>query len=87
MEKVKITLDEYASLKEACFDIAQKLGLNDSHKEDLEAWKQALMQISSDIVIELRQINTIPEEVLMIPKLLEDIQQHNEHIYLIRGIG
>ena len=55
--------------------------------QDITSLQEELMNISEDIVIELRQINTIPDELLSLQKVFEDVQQNNDHVYLIRGIG
>ena len=87
MNKVRITLDDYRNLEEACCDIANKLQLENDKIDDITNLQEELMKISEDVVIELRQINTIPDELLRLQRVFEDLQQNNDHVYLIRGIG
>ena len=87
MNKVRITLDDYRNLEEAYSDIVAKLRLEQEKVQDITSLQEELMNISEDIVIELRQINTIPDELLSLQKVFEDVQQNNDHVYLIRGIG
>lgn len=87
MNKVRITLDDYRNLEEAYSDIVDKLRLEQAKVQDITSLQEELMNISEDIVIELRQINTIPDELLSLQKVFEDVQQNNDHVYLIRGIG
>ena len=87
LNKVRITLDDYRNLEEAYSDIVDKLRLEQAKVQDITSLQEELMNISEDIVIELRQINTIPDELLSLQKVFEDVQQNNDHVYLIRGIG
>lgn len=87
LNKVQITLDNYRNLEEAYSDIVSKLRLEQAKVQDITSLQEELMNISEDVVIELRQINTIPDELLSLQKVFEDVQQNNDHVYLIRGIG
>ncbi len=87
LNKVRITLDDYRNLEEACSNIALKLDLENDGINDIPSLQEQLMKISKDIVIELRQINTIPDELLPLQRVFEDLQQNNDDVYLIRGIG
>lgn len=87
MNKVRITLDDYRNLEEAYSDIVAKLRLEQAKVQDITSLQEELMNISEDVVIELRQINTIPDELFSLQKVFEDVQQNNDYVYLIRGIG
>lgn len=87
LNKVRITLDDYRNLEEAYSDIVAKLRLEQAKVQDITSLQEELMNISEDVVIELRQINTIPDELLSLQKVFEDVQQNNDYVYLIRGIG
>lgn len=87
LNKVRITLDDYRNLEEAYSDIVAKLRLEQAKVQDITSLQEELMNISEDVVIELRQISTIPDELLSLQKVFEDVQQNNDYVYLIRGIG
>ncbi len=87
LDKIRITLDDYQNLEEALSDVCNKLQLEENKIQDLSSLQEELIKISEDVVIELRQVDTIPDELLPINKVFEEVQQHNDHVYLIRGIG
>lgn len=87
MEKISIVLNDYHHVDEALDDLCQKFSFQRNQIVTVEDFEKKLMDIHEDMIVEIRQNDTLSDDILVFQKIFEFVQLHNDHIYVVRGIG
>ncbi|WP_297236826.1 hypothetical protein [uncultured Faecalicoccus sp.] len=87
MEKISIVLNDYHHVDEALDDLCQKFSFQRNQIHSVEDFEKKLLDINEDRIVEIRQNDTLSDDILVFQKVFEFVQLHNDHIYVVRGIG
>ncbi len=87
MEKISIVLNDYHHVDEALDDLCQKFSFQRNQIHSVEDFEKKLLEINEDRIVEIRQNDTLSDDILVFQKVFEFVQLHNDHIYVVRGIG
>ena len=87
MEKISIVLNDYHHVDEALDDLCQKFSFQRNQIHSVEDFEKKLLEINEDRIVEIRQNDTLSNDILVFQKVFEFVQLHNDHIYVVRGIG
>lgn len=87
MEKNSIVLNDYHHVDEALDDLCQKFSFQRNRIHSVEDFEKKLLDINEDRIVEIRQNDTLSDDILVFQKVFEFVQLHNDHIYVVRGIG
>lgn len=86
MKKIVINISDLQSAKDPYKDLYDCFEFQESKDMNLESLHQNLMDIDENIVVELRQEDVVDERTLNIIDCFENVQQKNDHLYVIQGV-
>lgn len=86
MTKYLVNLSEVQKSENPILELYELFDFDRKDEISVESFYRQLMNLDSNIVIELKQEDVVHDDMLEVIDCFENVQQKNDHVYLIRGI-